>query len=168
MSAHAFYLYQISWFVFATMVGFLAALLLWKKGKYQAKGKILGIGMRLTGAGGIFVAVLLVFYLINPIKPLKMVYIVFSSEEISVLSTSETDEPFIINESEIRLGDRQFDQEKLSLELIPAQYIYELNPRLADNSFATREAIPQGIYSMRITFHPKGETKTYLVTVPKD
>ena len=168
MSEHAFFLYQISWFVFATMVGFLAALLFWKKGKYQVKGKILGISMRLTGAGGIFVAVLFVFYMINPIKPLKMVHIVFSSEEISELLTSETDEPFIINKSEIRLGDRQFDQKKISFELIPAQYIYELKPTLADNSFTTREAIPQGIYSMRITFHPKGETLTYQVTVPRD
>lgn len=170
MNEPTFYLYQVLWWVFVTFVAFAAALLFWKKGRYEVKGKTLelGFGLKLTGAGGIFVAVLLIFYLINPIKPLKKVFIVYSTERISERSSEESEELFVLEESDISLNDRQFDQKRLSIELIPCQYIYNLAAMLNGNSFTTEEKIPQGIYKIRLKYKDSGETEEYTMRIPNN
>lgn len=169
MSESMLYLYQALWWVFVTIVAFAAGLLFWKKGRYSVKGKMLefGLGLKLTGAGGIFVAVLLIFYLINPIKPLKKVFIVYSNENIPELSGDESVEPYVLKESDITLSDSQFDQKRLSIEMIPCKYIYNLSATLNDNSFTTEEKIPQGYYKMRLKYKDSGETEEYMILVSK-
>ena len=82
---HAFYLYQVGWYVFATIVAFLAALLFWNKGEALAKGKMSESSFanyKMTGAGAIFIVVLFLFYVINPLKPLsdyKKILIVYGN-----------------------------------------------------------------------------------------
>lgn len=170
MSEPTFYLYQVLWWVFVTLVAFAAALLFWKKGRYEVKGKTLelGFGLKLTGAGGIFVAVLLIFYLINPIKPLKKVFIVYSNENISELSSDESAGMYVLEESAIALSDSQFDQGKLQIDMIPCKYIYPLNPDGHGKSFLTEDKIPQGIYKIRLKYKDTGLTKEYQITVPKN
>ncbi len=170
MTDTTFYLYQVLWWVFVTLVAFTAALLFWKKGRYEVKGKTLelGFGLKLTGAGGIFAAVLLIFYLINPIKPLKKVFIVYSNEIIPELSNTESEETYVLEESNITLNDKQFDQKKLAIEMIPRQYIYDLTQMLGENSFTTGEKIPSGIYKIRFKYIDSGETKEYTISVPNN
>lgn len=169
MSEPMLYLYQVIWWVFVTIVAFAAGLLFWKKGRYSVKGKILefGLGLKLTGAGGIFIAVLLIFYLVNPIKPMKKIFIVFSNENISELSSDESVEPYVLKESDITLSDRQFDQKRLSIEMIPCKYIYNLTAMINDNSFTTEEKIPQGHYKIRLKYKDSGETEEYMILVSK-
>ena len=170
MSVHIFYIYQIGWYVFGTFVAFVAALLFWKKGRAQVKGRTLelGLGLKLTGAGAIFVAVLLVFHLINPLKPLsdyKKVLLVFSNEKISEL-TSDSKVQYTLKPSQFS-DDIQFDSNKLDIELIPWAYVYDFLPVLDDKSFESREAIPTGKYKVRFTYRDTGKSKVFTITIPE-
>lgn len=164
-----FYMYQIGWYVFGTFVAFVAALLFWKKGRAQVKGRTLelGLGLKLTGAGAIFVAVLLVFHLINPLKPLsdyKKVIIVFSNEKISEPTSDKVQ--YTLKPSEFG-EDIEFDSNELSIEMIPWDYVYDFLPALDDKSFESREAIPIGRYMVRFTFRDTGESKIFTITIPE-
>jgi hypothetical protein len=64
-------LFSAVWWVFATIVAFLAAVLFWNKGAAQLSGQPPGMAtlkVGLTGAGAIWGFTLLVFYFINPLR----------------------------------------------------------------------------------------------------
>ncbi len=74
----------------------------------------------------------------------------------------------MLEESNITLNDKQFDQKKLAIEMIPRQYIYDLTQMLGENSFTTGEKIPSGIYKIRFKYIDSGETKEYTISVPNN
>ena len=167
MNEPTFYLYQVLWWVFVTFVAFAAALLFWKKGRYEVKGKTLelGFGLKLTGAGGIFIAVLLIFYFINPIQPLKKVFIVYSDKNISELSG---DEPYELDESDISLNNNLFDQGRFTIALIPCEHIYPVSRNIDNNSYSTEEKVPRGTYKVILQYQDTGKTEWFQTTVPKN
>ena len=64
-------LFSAVWWVFATIVAFLAAVLFWNKGAAKLSGQPPGmttLKVGLTGASAIWGFTLLVFYLINPVR----------------------------------------------------------------------------------------------------
>jgi len=169
LNVHTFYIYQISWYVFGTAVAFIAALFFWKKGRSEVRGRTieLGLGLKLTGAGAIFVAVLLVFHIINPLKPLcdyKKIFLVLTDEKISVPTGNKVE--YKLKASRIS-NDIQFDPDKLAIELIPWNYIYDMCPAFDDKSYVTREAIPQGKYKIRFIYKDTGKSKEFTITIPR-
>ncbi len=151
MDVNMFYIYQIGWYVFGTFVAFVAALMFWKKGRAEVKGKTLelGLGLKLTGVGGIFVAVLVVLHLINPLKPFfdyKKIFLVYSGEKISEHTGNRKVEYKIIPSQFSE--DIEFDSNKLDIELIPWEYVYSFLREEGSKSYVTREAIPNGKYKI--------------------
>src|SRR5579872_1046521 len=63
--------YCAAWWVFATIVAFLAALLFWNKGAAQLSGQspvTSNMAVKLGGASAIWGFTLLVFFFVNPTK----------------------------------------------------------------------------------------------------
>src|SRR6476660_8920315 len=80
------YWYPVLWYVFATIVAFIAAILFWQRGSSSAEGKVPGVPVtwKFTGAGAVFVMIILLFWFINPLKPFadyKSLLIVSSSQQ---------------------------------------------------------------------------------------
>src|ERR1700737_1526438 len=74
MGINEFYLYQVLWYVFAAVTSFFAALFFWNKGLSAVAGKLSTFGLitwKLSGAAEIFVVVLLIIHLIDPLKSLS-------------------------------------------------------------------------------------------------
>ena len=169
MTINEFYMYQIVWYVFATIVAFIAAVLFWKRGSSATEGRIpeLPVSWKLTGAGAIFVVVLLVFFVINPLKPLtdyKKILIVSSTQDFPSSPTG-TGIQYKMMPSQISADSIHFDLDTLHVQMIPVKFIYELSPELADNSFVTHDVIPKGKYKIRFVSFKTGESKEFLVDV---
>lgn len=167
---HEFYLYQVGWFVFASIVSFLAALLFWNKGEALARGTMSDTGSvtyKLTGAGAIFVVVLFLFYWINPLKPLsdyKKILIVYgnaSTQESNVANLI----PYKLTPSDI---ERNSIPNDVAIEMVPFQFIYPLFPTLGDNNtYETKDKIPPGNYRVILRKIETNTSKTYMLKVPK-
>jgi len=146
-------------------VGFIAAILFWNKGSaaVNATNLLRRLSIKLTGAGAIFVSIVVVFHFINPLDP-KKIWIIYSNQPQLSYSPSETTGPHIIKQSQMQ--GLEFDFDKMVVELIPAKYIFDLSPRLEDRSFMTREAIPKGVYKIRFIMRDSGASKQYMINVP--
>jgi hypothetical protein len=169
MTIPAFYWYPILWYVFATIVAFIAAIWFWEKGSSAIEGQVpeLPIRWKLTGAGAIFAVVLLIFFIINPLKPLtdyKKIFIVYSSQNVPSPSTG-VGVQYKIKPSQVSAEAVHFDTNTLQVQMIPVNFIYELFPTLDDNTFVTSNAVPKGKYKIRFISSEMGKTKEYLVEV---
>ena len=164
------YWYPILWYLLATGVAFVAAMLFWQKGSSTAEGQIPGVPVtwKFTGAGSIFIVVLLVFFLINPLKPFSdyKKIVILSSSEGQLPSHTEV-RPYTLDRSTISLDDKSipFDSATLTIQMIPADFIYNLTPALTDNSFGTAKPIPKGIYKIRFISSATGKSQEYQLEV---
>jgi hypothetical protein len=159
--------------VFASIVSFVAGLLFWNKGEALARGKMSDTGFvtyKLTGAGAIFVVVLFLFYLINPLKPLsdyKKILIVYgnaSTQESNVANPI----PYKLTPSDIERNSMGLNPNDVAIEMIPFEFIYPIFPRFGDNNtYETNKNIPPGAYRVVLTQIGTNTTKTYLLKVPK-
>jgi hypothetical protein len=158
MTIYQFYLFPILWYVFATGVAFIAALVFWKKGPAAMDGQLPGVPVTLkfTGAAAIFVGVVIVFHFINPIRSFNdytKIYIVVSNTPLSPSSDATTD--FHITQTQ--LSTAGFDPDSTSVQMIPIEFIYDLARPLEDkSSFTTISAIPKGKYKLRLTSSKEG------------
>lgn len=169
MSMNAFYSYQIGWYIFGTAVAFLAAVFFWNRGSSEVSGQSqLGLGLKLSGAGGIFVAVLLVFHLINPLKVVldSKKIILFCWTEKPKTSASGDNVEYSLQSTKINEMDVKFDWEAVAVQMIPQEYIYNLSLRLEDKAFATNAPIPRGKYKIRFVSESTGKSKEFAVNVP--
>ena len=169
MSMNAFCHYQIAWYVFGTVVAFFAAMLFWNRGVSQVDGKSqLGLGLKLSGAGALFVAVLLVFNLINPLKAIldskKIVFLCFDGE-VQNRPDANNIEEYKLESSKINAMDVQYNWDSVAVEMIPQDYVYNLSLS-ADKTFTTNQKIPKGKYKIRFTEMASGKSKVYGITVP--
>ena len=165
------YWYPILWYLFATIVAFTAAILFWKRGSSTAEGKVpsLPVTWKFTGAGAIFVVVLLVFFVINPLKPFstyKKLLIVYSNQD-EALSPAAEGTPVKIDQTIITADDKSvpFDPATLHVQMIPADSVYDLTPELTDNAFRTKKSIPRGMYTVRVISSATGKSKEFLLEV---
>jgi len=162
----AFLLYQIGWYLFGTAAAFTAALLFWQKGQSVISGREpgSGFGLRLSGAAGIFVSVLLVIHYINPLQTL-----VDTEKILLVYSTTTASEPSEGQVTRYTLGPSQLDRNLIAKdvapELISANHVFTLRKLAGNNAFATTEPIPAGIYYLRLV-DSEGEVRTEMVEVP--
>jgi hypothetical protein len=172
MGIHTFYLYQISWYVFATVVSFLTGWFFWNKGESLAQGKLSGTGIvtyKLTGAASIFVIVLFLFYTINPLKPLSdynKIMIVYGNAAAHETNPAN---PIIysLKLSDIQRAFMKKDKDRMTIEMVPFNSIYTLTPTLGDeNTFKTRDEIPPGNYQVRFIEMGTGRAMTYQLDVP--
>lgn len=168
MSLDTFYFYQLAWYVFGTFAAFAAAWFFWNKGITEVDGGALHMmrGMRLTGAGGLFVAVLLVVHMINPLKPLSDYdrLLLLYSDAAAESPQPEGSEDFTIavtEHADLGLGS------EVAVELVRFKDIHSLAPELGQGAFMTREPIPPGTYRVRIVHNDTGETKEFMVRVPQ-
>src|SRR5215510_14286604 len=114
MTIPQFYLYPILWFVFATIIAFIAAILFWNRGSATMQGRApeMPVRWKLTGAGAIFVVVLVVFFIINPVKPLtdyKKILIVYSAQNVASQSPGGSGK-YKIKPSQVSAEEVHFDQ----------------------------------------------------------
>ena len=168
MTIRQFYWYPVLWYLFATIVAFIAAILFWKRGSSTAEGRVPGLSVtwKFTGAAAIFVVVLLVFFVINPLKPFtdyKKIFIVYSAQPLT--SSTEVGTPFKITQAQIAAQSISFDPNTLQVQMIPYNFIYELYPELDDNSFVTINAVPKGKYRIRLISSKTGESKEFVQEV---
>jgi hypothetical protein len=158
MTIYQFYLFPILWYVFATIVAFIAAMLFWKRGSSVAEGRLptIPVTWKFTGAAAIFVVVLVVFHLINPVKPFNdytKIYIVVSDRPLA--SVNELSMNWRITPTQLTAAG--FDPDSTSAQMIPTQFIYDLAHPLEDNSsFITLSPIPKGKYKLRLTSYKPG------------
>lgn len=164
------YWYPILWYLFATIVAFIAAMLFWQRGSSTAEGKVpaLSVTWKFTGAAAIFVVVLLVFFVINPLKPFSdyRKIVIVSSNQGQLPSATEV-APFTVDRSTISLDDKSipFDPATLTIQMIPVDFIYTLTPELTNNSFGTAKAIPKGVYKIRFISSATGKGQDYQIEV---
>jgi hypothetical protein len=172
MGIHTFYCYQIGWFVFATLVSFLAGLLFWNKGESLAKGRMSKSSMltyKLTGAGAIFVVALFLFYWINPLKPLsdyRKILIIYGNV---TAHQSNPANPIIYTLDPTKLDTRyvNMNPNDVVIGMTPYNFIYSLSPTLHDyNTFKTLDAIPPGNYRIAIKTKGTGNSLEYQLNVP--
>jgi hypothetical protein len=170
MGIHTFYCYQIGWFVFATIVSFLAGLLFWNKGESLAKGRMSKSSMltyKLTGAGAIFVVALFVFYWINPLKPLSDYRKILIIYENKTAHESNPDNPIIYRLKTTNFDRNSINPNDVAIEMTPYNSIYSLSPTLPDyNTFSTLDKVPPGNYRVIITQKGTGKSMTFQVKVP--
>lgn len=162
------YWYPILWFVFATGVAFAAAILFWQRGSSSAGGKIPGLPVtwKFTGAGAVFVVVLLVFFVINPIKGFsdyKKIVIVFSNQDVA--SPTGVPIPLKITQADLATKSISFDPDSLQIELVPYDSIYVLRRAFDDKSFVTSSPIPKGTYRIRLVSSKTGDSQDFMEEV---
>lgn len=154
---YQFYLFPILWYVFATVVAFIAALVFWKKGPTAMDGQIPGVPVTLkfTGAAAIFVGVVIVFHFINPVRSFNdytKIYIVVSDKPLSPSSDITMDWHI----TQTQLSTAGFDADSTSVQMVPSEFVYDLTLRLEDKSFTTNSPIPKGKYKLRLTSSKQG------------
>jgi hypothetical protein len=172
MSLNEFNIYPMLWYIFATIVAFVAAILFWRRGSSAAEGEAPGssVKWKITGAGAIFVIVILTFHFINPLKPLsdyKKILIIYSNKN-DIPNIAETLKYAKIAQSQIQSDYVDFTPDSLHVQLIPLKYIYELSPELSENCFVTHDAIPLGKYKIRFTSYKTGQSKEFTLDIKED
>lgn len=150
-------LFTTLWWVFSTVVAFIAATVLWKLGSAQVAGKIPGmenIAFRFTGAGALWCFTLLLFCTVRPdvLKPHKQVMLIYTRPDPLVQPK----------------GEDFIEVKNLDLDL-SGTVTYELIRR--DGVFALLEGdkgrlefdrpIPAGAYELRITDPRKDAKEKY-------
>ena len=126
-----------------------AAILFWQKGSSTAQGRVTGVPVtwKFTSASSIFIVVLLVFFLMNPLKAFSdyKKIVILCSNQGQLPSPAEVTQ-FTVDRSTISLDDKSipFDSATLTIQMIPADFIYNLTPELTNNSFARRRRSPKG------------------------
>jgi hypothetical protein len=164
MTCTQFYGYQSLWFVFATLVSFIAALLFWTKGAAAIGGKFAQFGettWKLGGAASIFVIVMLLFYVIDPLKDLsdyKRVLVVYSTDR-KAPEAGGANEQFTITPDQIKDASI-LDFDKVVLEMIPLDSVESLLLGLDGKSFKTAHPLAVGMYRFRIMQRDSGHVLT--------
>ena len=163
-----FLMYQIGWYVFGTAAAFAAALLFWQKGKavVSSPDAGTGFGIRLGGAAGIFVAVLLVIHYINPLK-----LVVDPNKLLLVYATPTQDDTdgnagvrYVLQSSQMIDADALGDD--VAVRLIPMKYVHDLTRSASENAFTTAEPITPGVYELLLDNTQTGKLSKYLVEIP--
>jgi hypothetical protein len=157
-------LFTAGWWVFATAVAFLAALLFWNKGAAQLTGQAPGassMAVKLTGASAIWGFTLLVFSFVNPTKSYS------DAKGLLLVSTQEKRADGVLGPPFVEVQNFpgvDFSSDGLSLELIPRDSIFTLMPE-GSNRFAYFRPIPAGVYELRITDVSKGLRRSHQLKV---
>ena len=150
-----FYHLQLGWYVFGTLVSFIAALLFWNKGSSAIKGQLSRSGKavyRFTGAGAIFVAIMVMFKWLNPVLPIseyKRLIILHSEKSISELDHRVIKNVII----KIHKGDgfwEHYDPNQGVIEMIPTKYIFNLVQTIDGKGLSTSNEVPKGKYLIRV------------------
>ena len=163
------YLYPVLWYVFATIVAFVAAILFWQRGSSSAEGKVPGlpVSWKFTGAGAVFVVVMFLFWIVNPLKPFsdyKKIVIVNSNQDVA--SPTGPVVLYKITPENFAKDSAGFDDPaSLQVELIPYDSIYVLQRSFSDNSLVTASPIPKGNYRMRLVSPKTAESKDFFEEV---
>lgn len=115
---------------------------------------------------GIFVAVLLVFHFINPLK-----LVIDSSKLMLVYATqvqkgeSETEGMrYVIQSSQMIQGDAL--GEDVAVRLISMEHVHDLTRSASENAFTTAEPIAPGVYELLLDNTRTGKLSKYLVEIP--
>lgn len=172
MDVSSFLLYLIAWYLFGTVSAFAAALLFWKKGRSTISGHEpgSGLGLRLSGAAGIFVAVLLVIHFINPLKlvinPDKLLLVYSAAVESALEGDEAGDRSVRYTLKSSQAIDAKLLNEHVSPKLIDADHVYELRRSADRNAFVTAQPIPTGTYELHLSDAETGELTTFYVDVP--
>jgi len=135
------------WWAFATVVAFVAAMVLWNKGSSEMVGKALGINspaVRFTGAGALWCFTLLLFCTVRPdaLKPHKNVMLIYAQPDPTAQGKGG-------NSIEVKNLDVDLSS-KLTYELIRREAIFPLIPG-DEGRLEFYKAIPSGSYELRIT-----------------
>jgi hypothetical protein len=163
------YLYPVLWYIFATIVAFVAAMLFWQRGSSSAEGKVPGLPVtwKFTGAGAVFVVVIFLFWFINPLKSFsdyRKIVIVNSNADVASPAG-----PFVLHKitpEDISKDSVGFDDPaSLQVELIPFDFVYALQRSFHENSLVTASPIPKGTYRMRITYLTVGDPMKRLMII---
>jgi hypothetical protein len=150
-----FYQLQVGWYVFGTFVAFLAALLFWNKGSAAIKGQLSHSGKavyKFTGAGAIFLAILVLFKWLNPVLPIsdyKRLIILHSDKSIAELGPKSLSEVVI----KINKGDNfweHYGNHEGVIEMIPTKYIFNLVKTIDGKGLSTGNQVPKGKYLIRV------------------
>lgn len=154
----------LGWWVFATIVAFVAATLFWKKGPAQLTGQIpgaKGMATKLTGAGAIWGFTLIVFFFVNPTK------IYSDAKGLLLVTVREQRKEGPVGSPSIEVQSFpgvDFSSQNLTLELIPRDSIFTLMPE-GNSRFAFYRPIPAGVYELRITDVATGKRRSQQLTV---
>jgi hypothetical protein len=173
MTSNAFYGWQVAWYVFATIASFAAALVFWTKGASAIGGKLTQLGAttwRLSGAAAIFVIVLILFYVVDPLKSLsdyKTVLVIYQLEQAQAKDSKVTARtPVTIRPGEINQAWINLDADTMVVEMVPYESIVSLVPEPNGTSFSTASAIPAGTYRVRVIEKDSGKSKDFKMDVP--
>jgi hypothetical protein len=142
-------LFTALWWVFATVVAFLAATVLWNRGTAQLAGKIPALdnlSVRFTGAGALWCFTLLLFCAMRPdvLKPHKNVMVIYAKPQPESSAQAEGGESIEVKNLDIDLDGR------FMYELIRRDGIFGLIPG-DEGRLEFDRAIPSGFYELRIT-----------------
>jgi hypothetical protein len=164
-------LFTALWWVFATVVAFIAATVLWNRGTAQLAGKIPALdkmSVRFTGAGALWCFTLLLFCAMRPevLKPHKNVMVIYAKPQPDSSAQVEGGESIEVKNLDIDLSGR------FTYELIRRDGIFGLMPGDEERLELDR-SIPAGFYELRITdTHPqKGSderSRSIAVKIPQE
>jgi hypothetical protein len=172
MGISEFYLYQALWYVFAAVTSFFAGLFFWNKGLSAAEGKLSELGLitwKLSGAAAIFVVVLLMLHLINPLKSLsdyKKILVVYETAVPNI--DKNKSRVYVLKPDVIKDPAIQLNSDEVAIEMIPYEFIFSLSPEPDGNTFATtaKGGIPPGTYKIRFIQKVTGTSKEFALEVP--
>ena len=142
-------LFTALWWMFATIVVFVAATVLWNRGTAQLAGKIPvldKVAVRFTGAGALWCFTLLLFCAVRPevLKSHKNVMVIYAKPQPDQMAKVEGGDSIEVKNLDIDLSGR------FTYELIRRDGIYGLMPGDAGRLELDRP-IPSGAYELRIT-----------------
>lgn len=172
MDISSFLLYLIAWYLFGTVSAFAAALLFWKKGRSTISGREpgSGLGLRLSGAAGIFVAVLLVIHFINPLQlvidPDKLLLVHSAAVESALDGNDAEDEGIRYFLESSQAIDAKLLNDGVSPKLIHAEHVYDLRRSANQNAYVTDRPIPPGTYQLQLSDRETGELSTFILEIP--
>lgn len=154
-------LFTALWWVFATVVAFIAATVLWNRGAAQLAGKVPGmdkLSFRFAGAGALWCSTLLLFFAVQPevLKANKTLMLIYARPQPDPSAQVEGGGSIEVKNLDIDLSGG------FTYELIRRDGIFALIPA-DDKRLELDRAIPAGTYELRITDTdaPKGANEKY-------
>lgn len=154
-------LFTALWWVFATVVAFIAATVLWNRGTAQLAGKVPGmnnLSFRFAGAGALWCSTFLLFFTVQPevLKTNKTLMLIYAKPQPDPSAQVEGGESIEVKNLDIDLSGG------VTYELIRRDGIFALIPADEERLELDR-AVPAGAYELRITDTdaPKGAHEKY-------
>jgi len=163
-------LFTALWWLFATIVAFVAATVLWNRGSAQLSGSIPAMdkmAVRFTGAGALWCFTFLLFFAVRPevLKSHKNLLLIYARPQLEA-SRMESGESIEIKNVDIDLSGR------FTYELIRRDGVFALIPG-DEGRLELDRPIPAGAYELRITdtspqVAPHEKYRSIAVKVPQE